>query len=98
MAFREIGIELAFSGEGINEKAAVAACNNPAYQLPVGKVVVAVDAEYFRPTEVELLIGNATKAKEKLGWKPKHNLASLVKEMMAGDVQNVKKTIAQNKV
>lgn len=98
MAFREIGIELEFSGEGINEKATIASCNNPVYQLPVGKKVVAVDPEYFRPTEVELLIGDATKAKEKLGWKPKHDLASLVKEMMAGDVQNVKRTIAQNKV
>lgn len=98
MAFREIGIELEFTGDGINEKATVASCNNPAYQLPVGKKVVAVDPEYFRPTEVELLIGDATKAKEKLGWKPKHDLASLVKEMMAGDVQNVKRTIAQNKV
>lgn len=97
MAFREIGIELAFSGEGINEKGTVLSCSNPDYQLPVGKEVVAVDPEYFRPTEVDLLIGNATKAKEKLGWSPKHDLASLVKEMMAGDIKNVKRSIAQNK-
>ncbi len=95
MTFRELGIELSFSGEGINEKAAVVSCSNPAYQLPVGKEVVAVDPEYFRPTEVDLLIGDATKAKQKLGWKPKYDLATLVKEMVASDVQNVKKTIAQ---
>lgn len=98
MTFRELGIELKFSGEGVNEKAAVASCSNPNYQLPVGKEVVAVDPEYFRPTEVDLLLGDATKANKKLGWKPKHDLASLVKEMVASDVQNVKKTLAQNKV
>jgi len=97
LTFRELGIELSFSGEGVKEKATVASCSNPAYQLPVGKEVVAVDPEYFRPTEVELLIGDATKAKEKLGWKPKHDLASLVKEMVASDVQHVKKTLAQNR-
>ena len=90
MAFAEVGIELAFSGEGVNEKATVAACTNPAYQLPVGKQVVAVDPAYFRPTEVELLIGDATKAKEKLGWEPKYSLAELVKEMVAGDLAAVK--------
>ncbi|MBN8698512.1 MAG: GDP-mannose 4,6-dehydratase [Chitinophagales bacterium] len=96
MTFRELGIELEFSGEGVNEKATVASCSNPDYQLPIGKEVVAVDPEYFRPTEVDLLIGDATKAKQKLGWVPKHDLASLVKEMVEGDVQNVKRTIAQN--
>ena len=96
MTFRELGIELEFSGEGVNEKATVASCSNPDYQLPIGKEVVAVDPEYFRPTEVDLLIGDATKAKQKLGWVPKHDLASLVKEMVEGDVQNVKRTITQN--
>ncbi len=96
MTFRELGIELEFSGEGVNEKATVASCSNPDYQLPIGKEVVAVDPEYFRPTEVDLLIGDATKAKQKLGWVPKHDLASLVKEMVEGDIQNVKRTIAQN--
>jgi GDPmannose 4,6-dehydratase len=98
LAFNEVGIELTFTGEGVNEKGTVKACTDPAYQLPVGKEVVAVDPEYFRPTEVELLIGDATKAKEKLGWKPKYDLAALVKEMVASDVQNVKKTLAQNKL
>jgi len=91
LAFGELGIELKFTGEGVEEKGYVAACNNPAYQLPVGKEVVAIDPEYFRPTEVELLIGDATKAKEKLKWTPKYDLAGLVKEMMANDVANVKK-------
>ena len=98
LAFDELGIELKFTGEGVEEKGTVVACTNPAYQVPVGKVVVAVDPEYFRPTEVELLIGDATKAKEKLGWKPKYDLAALVKEMVASDVKNLKKTLAQSKV
>lgn len=97
LAFGELGIELKFTGEGVEEKGIVAACNNPEYQLPAGKVVVAVDPEYFRPTEVELLIGDATKAKEKLGWKPRYDLAALVKEMVTSDVKNLKKTLAQSK-
>jgi GDPmannose 4,6-dehydratase len=98
LAFGELGIELKFTGEGVEEKATIAACNNPAYQLPVGKEVVAVDPEYFRPTEVDLLIGDATKAKEKLKWTPKYDLAGLVKEMMASDVANLMDKVAKNKV
>jgi GDPmannose 4,6-dehydratase len=98
LAFNEIGIELKFTGEGVNEKGIVVSCSDPAYQLPAEKEVVAVDPEYFRPTEVELLIGDATKAKEKLGWTPKYDLAGLVKEMMASDIMKVKKTLAQNKM
>ncbi|MGC4100576.1 GDP-mannose 4,6-dehydratase [Ferruginibacter sp.] len=90
MAFGEVGIELNFTGENENEKATVAACNNPEYQLPLGKVVVAVDPAYYRPTEVDLLIGDASKAKAKLGWKPKYDLAGLVKEMVANDVHKAK--------
>jgi GDPmannose 4,6-dehydratase len=98
LAFGELGIELKFTGEGVEEKATIAACNNPAYQLPLGKEVVAVDPEYFRPTEVDLLIGDATKAKEKLKWTPKYDLAGLVKEMMASDVANLMDKVAKNKV
>lgn len=98
MTFRELGIELEFSGEGVKEKAVIKSCSNPDYQLPVGKQVVAVDPEYFRPTEVELLIGDPTKAKQKLGWTAKYDLATLVKEMIVSDVKNVKKTLAKNKV
>ena len=71
LSFAEVGIELDFIREGVNESATIKSCSNPAYQLPVGKAVVAVDSEYFRPTEVDLLIGDATKAKTKLGWVPK---------------------------
>jgi len=87
MAFGEVGVEIEFSGEGIKEIGKVKSCSNPAYQLPVGKEVVAVDPEYFRPTEVDLLIGDATKAKTKLGWQPQYDLAALVKEMVASDLE-----------
>lgn len=88
MAFKEAGVEVEFKGEGVNEKGYVKSCSNPDYQLPVGKEVVAVDPEYFRPTEVDLLIGDATKAKTKLGWTPKYDLAALVKEMVAADIKS----------
>jgi GDPmannose 4,6-dehydratase len=93
MAFKEVGIELEFSGEGAEEKGMVTACNNPAYQLPNGKVVVSVDKDYFRPTEVDLLIGDPTKAKTKLGWQPKYSLSELIKEMVEADVKQVKKSL-----
>ena len=86
MAFEEVGVTLEFKGEGVNESGVVAKCDNPAYQLEVGSTVVAVDPEYFRPTEVELLIGDATKAKTKLNWTPKYDLPALVKEMVASDL------------
>lgn len=86
MSFAEVGIELAFSGEGENEVATVVSCSNPLYQVPVGQEVVAVDPRYFRPTEVELLIGDPTKAKEKLGWTLEYDLPALVKDMMSSDV------------
>ncbi len=86
MAFAEVGIELAFTGEGENEVATVVSCSNPLYQVPVGQEVVAVDPRYFRPTEVELLIGDPTKAKEKLGWTLEFDLPALVKDMMSSDV------------
>ena len=87
MAFSEAGIEIEFKGEGKNEKGVITACNNSNYQLPIGKEVIAIDPEYFRPTEVELLIGDASKAKTKLGWQPKHTLADLVKEMVLSDLE-----------
>lgn len=86
MAFAEVGVEISFKGEGEEEKGFVVKCSNPLYQLPEGKVVVEVDPRYFRPTEVELLIGDPTKAKEKLGWKLKYDLPALVKDMMASDI------------
>jgi len=96
MAFAEVGIEVAFTGEGANEIGVVTACNNEEYTLPIGKEVVAVDPRYFRPTEVELLIGDPTKSKTKLGWEPRYDLPALVKEMVAGDVELFrKKDVAQ---
>jgi GDPmannose 4,6-dehydratase len=91
MAFAEVGIELEFSGEGANEVAKVLKCNNPAYQVEVGKEVVAVDPRYFRPTEVELLIGDPTKSMTKLGWKPKYDLKALVNDMVSSDITLFKK-------
>jgi len=90
MAFDYIGIEINFSGEGLNEKGVIKACNNPAYQFPVGKEVVIVNPKHFRAAEVDYLIGNATKAKEKLGWQPKYNLKMLVEEMMQSDLADLK--------
>jgi GDPmannose 4,6-dehydratase len=87
MAFAEVGVELIFEGENENEIAKVAACNNPLYQLEIYTVVVRVDPEYYRPTEVDLLIGDPTKSKTQLGWKPKYDLASLVQEMVASDLK-----------
>jgi GDPmannose 4,6-dehydratase len=87
MAFEEVGITLEFRGEGETETAVVVSCSNEKYQLPVGKEVVAVDKHYYRPTEVDLLIGDPTKAKTKLGWEPKYTLPALVKEMVAADVE-----------
>lgn len=86
MAFAELGITIEFSGEGVNEKGIVAACSNHKYQLEIGRELVCVDPAYFRPTEVDLLIGDPTKAKTKLGWEPEYNLNALVKEMVASDV------------
>jgi GDPmannose 4,6-dehydratase len=91
MSFAEVGIELAFKGEAENEEGYIVACNNPEYQLPIGKSVVKVDPRYYRPTEVELLIGDPTKANTQLGWKPKYTLATMVEEMVASDLIIFKK-------
>ena len=91
MSFEVVGIELQFKGLGVEEIAVVVKCNNPEYQIEIGKEVLSIDPKYFRPTEVDLLIGDPTKAKTKLGWVPEHNLASLVKDMMVSDVRIMKK-------
>ncbi|MFL9481536.1 GDP-mannose 4,6-dehydratase [Chitinophagaceae bacterium LWZ2-11] len=90
MAFNEVGIELGFRGEAEKEEGYVEVCKGD-YQLEIGKVVVKVDPKYYRPTEVDLLIGDAAKANEKLGWKPKYTLPMLVKEMMESDVELFRK-------
>jgi len=92
MAFAEVGVTIEFKGEGVNEKGYVVSCANSEFQLAQGKEVVVVDPAYFRPTEVDLLIGNPEKAKTKLGWEPTYDLNALVKEMVAADVQEFKKS------
>jgi GDPmannose 4,6-dehydratase len=91
MAFAEVGIDVVFKGTGVEEKAFVSACHNPEFQLPEGMEVVNVDPKYFRPTEVDLLIGDASKAKNKLGWVPQLDLHDLVKDMMQSDVKLMQK-------
>ncbi len=91
LAFAEVGVEIEFRGEGINETGHVLKCHNPEYQLPAGKLVLAIDERYFRPTEVDLLIGDPTKSKTKLGWQPKYDLNGLVKDMMQADLELFKK-------
>ena len=87
MAFAEVGAVLEFRGEGVEEKGYVVASNNPDFPIEIGKEVVAVDAAYFRPTEVDLLIGDPTKSKTKLGWVPKYDLPMLVNDMVSSDVK-----------
>ncbi|WMI68465.1 GDP-mannose 4,6-dehydratase [Mangrovimonas sp. YM274] len=91
MAFAEVGVTLEFKGEGVEEKAYVVSCDNLDYQIEIGKEVLAVDPKYFRPTEVDLLIGDASKANNKLGWTPKYDLKDLVNDMMQSDLKLMKK-------
>jgi GDPmannose 4,6-dehydratase len=91
MAFAEVGVELEFKGTEVNEVAVVKSTSNPEYAFKVGQEVIKIDPTYFRPTEVDLLIGDNTKAKTKLGWTPKYDLPMLVKEMMEADVNLFKK-------
>lgn len=91
MAFNHVGIELQFQGKDINEKAIIKSCKNQEYQLEIGKEVISIDSKYFRPTEVDLLIGDPRKAKEKLGWVPEIQLEELVVDMMSSDLKLFKK-------
>ncbi len=87
MAFKEVGVELEFKGTGVEEKGYVKSIASDDAVLKPGQEVVAVDPRYFRPTEVDLLIGDATKARTNLGWKPEYTLPELVKEMVAADLE-----------
>jgi GDPmannose 4,6-dehydratase len=87
IAFSVLGIEIGFLGSGVNETGFVTACNNPEYQLPLNKVVVRVDPVFFRAAEVDFVVGDATKAKEKLGWEPKYDLRMIVEEMVNNDIK-----------
>lgn len=87
MAFSEVGVELEFNGTGVNEVATVKSLRNFEFAFKVGQEVVKIDSKYFRPTEVDLLIGDPQKVKKKLGWEPEYDLKTLVAEMMASDLQ-----------
>ncbi|HTS44945.1 MAG TPA: GDP-mannose 4,6-dehydratase [Puia sp.] len=91
MAFSEIGIELEFEGKDDKEAGIVVSSSHPEFQVKPGKKVVVVDPKYYRPTEVDVLIGDASKARRKLGWKPKYDLPMLVKEMVNADVDIFRK-------
>jgi GDPmannose 4,6-dehydratase len=102
LAFAEIGISIEFKGEGVNEKGYIAAIDEVRFTEYVGaeflegikkvtEAVVEVDPAYFRPTEVELLIGDATKSRTKLNWTPEYDLAGLVEDMMVSDIKVMKK-------
>lgn len=90
LAFLEAGIQVRFEGTGVNERAFVVSCTGE-FKLPEGKELLSVDSNYFRPTEVDLLLGDPKKANEKLGWRPKHDLASLIKHMVGEDLKIFKK-------
>jgi len=89
MAFEEVGIELEFKGEGIEEVGI--AKSSATEHVSAGQTVVCIDPAYFRPTEVELLIGDASKARNELGWEPKYTLQELVKEMVTSDLNIFRK-------
>jgi GDPmannose 4,6-dehydratase len=91
MAFGEAGIEIDFKGKNEKEIGFVTKCNNRDVKLKKGAEVVAIDPNYYRPTEVDLLIGDASKARNQLGWKPKYSLPMLVKEMVHADLELFKK-------
>lgn len=92
MAFAEVGVELSFTGEGVNEVGVInKITNTQTHGMKLGQTVVKVDPRYYRPTEVDLLIGDATKAKTKLNWVPQYTLAEMVKEMVAADIIVFKK-------
>ena len=90
-SFIELGIDIDFKGEGDQEKGYIKKCSNPEFQLKENTCVLEVDPRYYRPTEVEILIGNATKARKVLGWNPKYNLDSLIRDMMHSDINLMKK-------
>ena len=93
LAFNEIGIEIQFKGIGINEVGFVAAVKSDLLFSLLGKELIVIDPTYFRPNEVDLLVGDASKSKNLLGWSPKYDLAGLVKEMVAKDLELLKKEL-----
>lgn len=93
LAFKHAGVTVEFAGKGEAEKGIVAEVHNPDIPLKKGDVVVEVDKRYFRPTEVDLLLGDPTKAQQKLGWKAKYTLSELAKEMVEADIEHFRKDV-----
>jgi GDPmannose 4,6-dehydratase len=91
LSFLQLGIELQFEGEGIEEKGYISAVHHTDFELEVGKQVIGIDRRYFRPTEVDLLIGDPTKANKQLGWYPQYDLEALVAEMVEADLEFFRK-------
>jgi GDPmannose 4,6-dehydratase len=90
-AFRCLGIEIGFRGQGVNEEGIVTKITNAEVKVKVGDVIMKIDPTYFRPTEVELLIGNPAKAKRELKWELKYDLDALVEDMVNSDYQLFKR-------
>jgi len=86
LAFAEVGVELAFEGEGVDERGVVVSATNPDYPVAIGQEVLCIDPRYFRPTEVDLLLGDPTKAMTQLGWTPQYDLPALVNDMVTADL------------
>lgn len=91
MAFKEIGVSIIFKGSGLEEIGIVDKCTNPDFQITLGKVLIKIDPNYYRPSEVDFLVGDASKCKDKLKWTPKYTLEGLIKEMMESDLRFFKK-------
>ncbi len=91
LAFREVGVDVEFRGDGIDEVGYVKSVSDNNYAFKIDQVVVQIDPKYFRPTEVDLLIGDPSKAKEKLGWETEYDLQALVTEMVNSDLELFKK-------
>jgi GDPmannose 4,6-dehydratase len=99
LAARELGIELAWQGEGVNERGVIASISgDKAPGVAIGQPIVAVDPQYFRPTEVETLLGDPTKARERLGWVPRTSFEAMVQEMVECDLDTARrhKLLASN--
>lgn len=90
MAFEQIGVELIFKGAGVDEVGVIHACDG-SFPFTVGQTVVRIDARYFRPTEVDLLIGDASKAQHELGWKPHYSLPEMIAEMVGADLEQFRR-------
>jgi GDPmannose 4,6-dehydratase len=91
MAFAELGLGLIYEGSGVDEIGVINKSSNTDYDFLLGKVVLKIDDRYYRPTEVDLLLGDSTKARTELGWKLEYDLPKLVKEMVAADLVLFKK-------